>query len=282
MKKKSFILITTVFTTIFPLFTSCNSDEVTPGTDPIKERKENQTTGELYERNISSIGYLAPAAEPEDIAIDLGIGVKFAAFNVGASNPTESGDVFHWAGIAPNTVTDFSRDDYHMIFNPSNKKDQYNPKYNGGLYYIQKYCFDLCGAILDCEPGQTLLKSDDAAYVLWGEKWRMPTQEDFETLYDNIDFSGNNASKCLTAKWDEKTLTVTNKETKVSLTFPLSYKKDASVVRTNYWTNQLSESKSIYAIAAKISEQNLDFHDEERCCPCFVRPIYVQTDNGED
>ena len=281
---KKILLFSLAILSILP-FSACKDDKVEPVIDRFAERRAIQVNGELCQRNIIvSPGYNKPTGNSDDIAVDLGIGVKFAAFNLGATEPTrivhgqltECGDYFHWAGIVPNNVNSFGCDDYHEIFSLTTPDYTYDPAYNGGLYFITKYCFDFSGVVKDCVPGQKLLKSDDAAFIQWGSAWRMPTPEDFEVLFSNIDYAGDDDTKCLTAKWDDgyRLLTITSKTTNQSLTFPyISQDRDFGKVISKYWTNQLSDSKSIYAVSADISSQKLDLHNTKRCVPCFIRPV---------
>jgi hypothetical protein len=94
--------------------------------------------------------------EPE--AIDLGLSVKWANFNVGAFHPTHCGDYFAWGEI--------------------DTKDKY-----GWSNY--KWCEGTEATITKYNRADgliTLLPEDDAAYVHWGEKWRMPTRDEMESL----------------------------------------------------------------------------------------------------
>jgi hypothetical protein len=77
--------------------------------------------------------------------VDLGLSVKWATMNVGASTPKELGYYFAWG--------------------ETSKKDSYT---------IENYSYK--------ENPTTLSLSNDAAHVNWGGDWRMPTQEDFKEL----------------------------------------------------------------------------------------------------
>jgi len=286
---KRILLLPIVFSAFLYLLSACKDDEITPAVDPLEARRATQKVN-YYSlgRNLDQEhiwGYDAPSGNIDDYTVDLGIGVRFATFNVGATEPAKSsvyahkglncGDVYHWANWEPSYINGFYHDEYHYHYDPSNPNDKYNPECNGGLYYITGYCFDLCGEVIDCHPGQELDSHDDVASVRWGTRWGVPKPEDFETLYNNIDFSGDDDSKCLTAEWDNDNciLTVTNKTTKASVTFPFVHKEGDTFYYTQYWTNKLSNSSSLNAIAANISGRNLVLHDTKRCVPCFIRPV---------
>ena len=94
------------------------------------------------------------------VAVDLGLpsGVKWADRNVGAKSPEEPGLFFSWGnveGVEIGKVCDFSEEAY---------AETEGAKLKG---------------VLDA--------SHDAATVNLGAPWRMPTDEEFQELYDNCD-----------------------------------------------------------------------------------------------
>ena len=96
--------------------------------------------------------------------IDLGLSVKWATCNVGATTSEEYGDYFAWGETEPK--------DYY---------DWYNYKYCNGAYNtITKYCISSYNGKVDNKT--TLELTDDVAHVNWGGKWRMPTTEEQDEL----------------------------------------------------------------------------------------------------
>ena len=94
-------------------------------------------------------------------AVDLGLSVKWATCNVGASLPEDYGGYFAWGETKEKS--DYSIDTYKW--------------YDSEKYDLTKYNDD--------KDGKTVLDpSDDVATVKWGKKWRMPTKEEFEELVD--------------------------------------------------------------------------------------------------
>ena len=81
--------------------------------------------------------------------VDLGLSVKWATMNVGASKPEDYGGYFAWGEI-----------EAKKTFNWSN--------YEGNEGYS--------------EDNMTLEPKDDAATVNWGNSWRMPTREEAKEL----------------------------------------------------------------------------------------------------
>ena len=94
-------------------------------------------------------------------AVDLGLSVKWADMNVGATKPEEAGDLISWGETSPKEV--YSEAAFKW-WTPKDKYSDANHKW-----------------VLDPE--------DDAAHVNWGGNWRMPTQWEFEELVEKCTFS---------------------------------------------------------------------------------------------
>ncbi len=83
-------------------------------------------------------------------AVDLGLSVKWASWNVGASAPEEFGGRYGWADPSGEKRTT-ERDDYPSATPPEN----------------------ICGTEYDIARAQ------------WGDGWRLPSQAEFQELVDN-------------------------------------------------------------------------------------------------
>ena len=119
---------------------------------------------------VSSIGNFTTPAMPIPSLVDLGLSVKWASCNLGASKPTEYGGYYQWAGTEDVSDTsiylNWSNCPYH---NGSDKKTGWT-KYNTESSY---------GTV----DNKTVLESmDDAASVALGGEWRMPTDEEWTEL----------------------------------------------------------------------------------------------------
>lgn len=92
--------------------------------------------------------------------IDLGLpsGLRWAECNVGASDPIEFGDYFAWGETEP-------KSDYSAI-NSLTFKVPFQTLINSGIV----------------DESGTLTKRHDVANTLWGDSWRMPTEDEFEEL----------------------------------------------------------------------------------------------------
>lgn len=87
-------------------------------------------------------------------SVDLGLSVKWATYNLGATTSTEKGSYFQWA--CTEAGTDFTRKGYKW--------------YNADKDSI-------------AVPSTEISYTDyDAAKTLWGGTWRMPTQSEMEEL----------------------------------------------------------------------------------------------------
>lgn len=103
--------------------------------------------------------------EPQPEAIDLGLSVKWASFNVGAKKPEEYGDYFEW-GEPTTSITIVNESTYRW--------------YDINTKRLTKYCTDPAYGIVDNK--KTLDPEDDAAHVAWGKEWRIPTIAQIDEL----------------------------------------------------------------------------------------------------
>ncbi len=111
------------------------------------------------------------AFAPEDYYVDLGLSVMWATCNVGASAPQEYGDYFAWGETEGYNTSKKS-------FNWSTYK-----WCNVSSSTMTKYCTSNSDGTVDNKTQLDL--ADDAARANWGGKWRMPTQAEWEELYNN-------------------------------------------------------------------------------------------------
>ena len=134
---------------------------------PIKPIKSDKTlTIRRSERTTtSSLEYVA--FEPE--AVDLGLSVKWATCNIGATTPEEYGKYYSWAEISDKNKYDWST--YKWWLNWSTSK--IITKYNNGFEY---------GSHGTIDNRTTIELEDDAAHVNWGGGWRIPTKSEMEEL----------------------------------------------------------------------------------------------------
>ena len=107
-----------------------------------------------------------PNTIPIPEAIDLGLSVKWASFNIGASKPEEYGFYYAWGETEPKE--EYSLWTYKWCYGMNDE------------FVFTKYCDEDGKMVLDLE--------DDAAHVNLGGKWRMPTFEELEELIWDCDW----------------------------------------------------------------------------------------------
>lgn len=107
---------------------------------------------------------LVTVQEHEPEAVDLGLGVLWASWNLGASSPEEFGDYFAWGETR--TKYDFSKATYRWRETSTNVYAKYN----------------------DSDGKWILEPEDDAAHVKLGGKWRMPNMSEATDLYAYLNY----------------------------------------------------------------------------------------------
>ena len=106
--------------------------------------------------------------------VDLGLSVKWATCNVGASSPEGYGDYFAWGETSPKSSYNWTNLKYC-----TEGDERGNPKFS-------KYVTNSKYGPVDNKVGLEL--SDDAARVNWGGDWRIPTAYECKELIDNCTF----------------------------------------------------------------------------------------------
>lgn len=107
--------------------------------------------------------------------VDLGLSVKWATCNIGASKPEEYGDYYAWGETETKSTCSWA----NYKFRASGDSPD-NIKFN-------KYSTDRNYGINDCRSGLEL--EDDVANVRWGGKWRIPTEKERDELYNNCSWT---------------------------------------------------------------------------------------------
>ena len=96
-------------------------------------------------------------------AVDLGLSVKWANRNIGASSPENYGYDFYWGGIVPCEDYYYQADWHDFSLSTLMNQGYIDEDYN-------------------------LCPSYDAASQLWGGKWRMPTSAECQELLDKCEW----------------------------------------------------------------------------------------------
>lgn len=193
-------------------------------------------------------------------AVDLGLSVKWAAYNIGAQKPEDYGSYFAWGETAQKAVCEWSKEgDY--------KWGVYGGDQSSPLYGMTKYTGDVEGG----DGINTLVPGDDAATVNWGSKWRTPTYEEFEELYKsaNCEWTWNE---------EKKGCTITSIKNGNSIFLPAAGALQGSEFTSRgtyglYWSSRMIESYTHCAVACSFSSVFADFEYAFRYCALSVRPV---------
>lgn len=108
-----------------------------------------------------------PNADLEYEYVDLGLSVKWATCNIGASAPEDCGDYFAWGEVEPKCFYCWCS----YKFSNGSKND------------LIKYCNNSEYGYNGYVDNQVILElEDDAAQINWGGNWRMPSKDEIDEL----------------------------------------------------------------------------------------------------
>lgn len=205
---------------------------------------------------ILALALLVPfrsAAQME--AVDLGLSVKWASCNLGASKPKDAGKFYAWGETKAKTV--FSENNY-SLYKPGPGIDG---RLNAREYLLTKYCSDVAtigqapGVYGDVDGKLVLEPEDDPARKALGGKWRVPTVAERDEL----------VSKC-NWRWTKEGgvpgYRVTSKKNGNSIFLPAAgYYRDAFHYRSGemgfYWAASVNPKKPIEACYLGFSEEKI-------------------------
>lgn len=224
MKTKKMFTIFTVL--MFTCMTSCE----TLGGEPTDEPTNNfnlEPTG-----TIDGYDY-----------VDLGLSVKWATYNVGATCIEEIGEHYAWGETTP-----------------------YDEKMTYFNYYWDH---------IPCSPNHILSSIYDAATVNWGNSWRMPTYEEQEELIENCDWTwvdNINSSKI-------SGYVATSKKNKKSIFIPAGQfiANDDKVVVSDrdgmYWSSWVPVIKGQYVFTKGSPAGCIKFNDTRNAGNNYCPPV---------
>ncbi|MBQ9361832.1 MAG: hypothetical protein IJT97_00245 [Bacteroidaceae bacterium] len=158
--------------------------------------------------------------------VDLGLSVKWATMNIGASSPEDYGDYFAWGETTTKSTYNWST--YKWC--------------NGSSTTMTKYCTSSSFGTVD---NKTVLDlEDDAANANWGGSWRMPTKAEQDELRNNCTWTwttqnGVNGYKVTASNGNSIFLPAAGYRYDSSLRSAGSYGR--------YWSSSLLESNPYFA-----------------------------------
>lgn len=185
--------------------------------------------------------------------IDLGLSVKWATMNVGASKAEEYGDYFAWGEIEPKDYYDWGT--YKWC--------------NGSASTLTKYNTSSSYGTVDNKTQLDL--SDDAARVNWGGAWRMPTDAEWTELREQCTWTWITQNGVYGRK-------VTSKANGNSIFLPAAgHHCNSSLNNVDrygyYWSSSLSEGNQRNACDANFDSSSVGRNGGNRCYGRSVRPV---------
>ena len=193
--------------------------------------------------------------------VDLGLGVKWAMFNIGASNSKSSGNYYAWGETS--TKSSYTWSNYKYC----NGYEDMLTKYN----YEHKY-----GSVVDNR--EVLELTDDAAHVLWGSIWHIPTFEDHEELLQHCTWTWTTKDNVYGYKITSNVAGYSNK----SIFLPVTgYKDGTSIINDSlgyYWCSSNLYESGLYIDCLRFANDevyNGYMHDRYVGLP--IRPVLGTT-----
>ncbi len=189
--------------------------------------------------------------------VDLGLSVKWATCNVGASKPEEYGDYFAWGETTSQSNNRYYWDSYKLC--------------KGSYTTTTKYCTNTSYGTVDNKT--TLELTDDAAHVNWGGSWRMPTKTEQDEL----------KTKCTwvwTTQNGVKGYKVMSKTNGNSIFLPAAGSRrvaplDDVGTQGNYWSSSLCTNNSYSAYSLFFDWNHANTNDNtHRVSGLSIRAVY--------
>ena len=186
-------------------------------------------------------------------AVDLGLSVKWATCNVGATKPEEYGGYYAWGETEEKDFYDWST--YKWC--------------NGGYDTMTKYCIYSDNGTVD---NKTVLDpEDDVVHVKWGGSWRMPTRAEQDELCANCTWTWTTQNGVNGYK-------VTSKTNGNSIFLPAAGLCDGTTLRYSgsncyYWLSSLFDGSSRLAYYLDFSSGDYDWYGSYRYYGFTVRPV---------
>lgn len=185
--------------------------------------------------------------------VDLGLSVKWATCNVGASQPEEYGDYFAWGETTPKSTYDSST--YKWC--------------RGSIITLTKYNTESSYGTVDNKT--TLELSDDAARANWGGSWRMPTKAEQDELREKCTWTWTTQNGVSGYK-------VTSKINGKSIFLPASGCRSGRSLfyagsYGTYWSSSLYTDNPSYAFYLSFRSSYVRWYSNGRFGGHSVRPV---------
>lgn len=193
-------------------------------------------------------------------AVDLGLSVKWACQNIGASRETDKGFMFTWGG-----TTGYAASNSHS-FSKANDPLWYTINGSNGIWMAYS-----------TTPAQLASEHDAAATASdWGGEWRMPTRQEYAELINNTtktwqtNYNGSSVNGYL---FTSTKVGYTDKSIFIPVT---GYKSSTSVsgsTQGHYWTSTLYSENNPYSFLFGPSNNPSVVTNRNRWQGLFVRAV---------
>lgn len=191
--------------------------------------------------------------------VDLGLSVKWATCNVGASSPEEYGDYYAWGETEPKPTSTYIWSTYTLCKGSYKTLTKYNTYSSRGKV----------------DKKSVLEPEDDVARVKLGGSWRMPTVDEWIELIRNCTWTW-------TRQGGENGYRVTSNKNGNSIFLPatgeMSEDDSHSFVIVGgfdgrYWSSCMNKSCPTYALDVFIESDSVKRSESQRCIGRSIRPV---------
>ena len=185
--------------------------------------------------------------------VDLGLSVKWATCNIGASKPEDYGDYFAWGETTTKTTYNWST--YTLCYGFSST--------------LTKYCNESIFGTVDNKT--TLDLADDAARANWGGSWRMPTEAEQYELCEKCTWTW-------TTQNGVKGCKISSKRNSNSIFLPAAgYRLEGALNNAGtygyYWSSSLNTGYSSNARILYFNSYRVDWYYDDRAVGRSVRAV---------
>ena len=190
--------------------------------------------------------------------VDLGLSVKWATCNIGASQPEYHGAMFAWGETESKTSYDW--DNYRWAVSTFISQTKYCTDSN---YGNQGFVDDITELELE----------DDVAHAVWGGSWRMPTSKEFEELIDSCTWEQTRQNGIYGYKVTSKVQGYTDNYIFLPITGYCTGDRYQSYYYS-YWSSSLDESEPYMSKRLYLGSGTPIIASSDREYGITVRPVY--------
>lgn len=208
----------------------------------------------------------------DDRAVDLGLSVYWAKYNIGTTDDLAIGDYFAW-GETTKRTNNYDWDKYSFTNYISKKVGLITIKERK----LSKYTTNSSYSDSSPDNNKVLDPEDDAAHVQWGGYWRMPTHQDFVDLL--------NTSHSTQMKKYPYYITFTNNSNSIIIRcagFKDGTGQKFPNISGYYWSSSLDTDDNDQAYCLTITGSNLVLSantKDDRRYGYTIRPVIDKCDN---